>query len=91
MNHRNKLLILALLAVIFCIGTAASAMVAEESIVGEVVNSAGGYAIATTNGTWYLVEGYDVSGLLGQTVKATGGISEEGGVKTISVTALEEM
>jgi hypothetical protein len=65
-------------------------MVPEESIVGEIVSSNAGYAIVTDGG-WYLVEGYDVSGLLGKTVKATGSVSEEGGVKTITVTTLEEI
>jgi hypothetical protein len=83
-------MILALFAVFFCISALAFAMVAEESIVGEVVNSGSGYAIAIGDGAWYLVEGCDVSGLLGQTVKATGTITEQSGVRTISVTAIEK-
>lgn len=66
------------------------AMVAEESVVGEVVNSSSGYAIATEGG-YYMVDGYDVSGLIGKTVKATGSVSEEGGGKTIHVTSVEEI
>jgi len=91
MRRQNKLMILAVCAVFFCISATAFAMVAQESVTGEVVNSGSGYAIVAEDGAWYLVQGYDVSGLVGKTVQATGSISEEGGVKNINVTALEEI
>ena len=90
MRHQNKLVMLAICAVFVCFAATAFAMVVEESVVGEVVNSSSGYAIATDSG-WYLVDGYDVSGLLGKKVKVTGGISEEDGSKTIHVTSVEEI
>ena len=91
MRRRNKLMILTICAVFFCISATAFAMVAQESVTGEVVTSSSGYAIVAEDGGWYLVEGCDVSGLVGKTVQASGTISEEGGVKTINVTAIEEI
>ena len=90
MRHQKKLVLLAICAVFFFFTATSFAMVAEESVTGTVANSSSGYAIATDGG-YYMVAGYDISGLLGKTVKATGSVSEEGGVKTITVTALEEI
>jgi hypothetical protein len=90
MRTNKKIIVLMICAFCLCFAATSFAMVPEESIVGEIVSSNAGYAIVTDGG-WYLVEGYDVSGLLGKTVKATGSVSEQGGVKTITVTALEEI
>jgi hypothetical protein len=69
---------------------AATAMVAggSDSVTGVVEQSDTNIYITTTDDGSYLVVGYDLSGMVGQTVTATGTVTESGG-KTIEVTAVE--
>lgn len=90
MKIQKKYITLVMGVILVCFAVTALAMVAEESVTGTVVNSSSGYAIANDSG-WFLVADYDVSGLLGKAVKATGSIAEEDGVRTISVTSVEEV
>ncbi len=65
---------------------------AEQSITGTVAeNDAGKVIITADDGEDYLVEGKDLSGMIGKTVKVTGTLSEQGGAKAITVMKMEEM
>ena len=60
----------------------------SDTITGVVEQYDSNIYITTDNGR-YLVTGYDLSGMVGQTVTATGTVTESGG-KTIEVTSVEE-
>lgn len=90
MKLQKKYMTLVMCVAVICFAVTAVAMVPEENITGTVVNFSSGYAIANDGG-WYLVADYDVSGLLGKAVTATGSITEKDGVKTINVTSVEEV
>lgn len=90
MKLQKKYLTLAMCAAVVCFAVTSVATVSEDSITGTLVHSDSGYFIVNDSGR-YLVADYDVSGLLGKTVKVTGSVSEEeGGDKTIHVMSVEE-
>lgn len=65
---------------------------ADQSITGTVAeNDAGKIIISADDGEDYLVEGKDLSEMVGQSVKVTGTLAEEGGTKSIKVMKVEEM
>ena len=65
---------------------------ANQSITGTIAeNDAGKIIIAADDGEDYLVEGKDLSEMIGQSVKVTGTLTEQGGTKAIKVMKVEEV
>lgn len=82
---------LLVLAVHLAAGTAAMAKVADStSIMGIVAVTDAGYVIIGESED-YLVVGFDLSGMINMTVKATGIISESDGIKEIRATSVEPL
>lgn len=89
MKLRKKYISAMVFAFVLVFFTAAAmATVAEETVTGTVIETDAGLTIAAVDGQ-YLVSGYDMSEMVGKTVKATGAVTEEEGVKTINVISVE--
>ena len=80
-----------MLALHLAAAPAAMAVVAaSESIIGTVEETDAGYVIMAESED-YLVFGFDLSGMVGMWVKATGTVSEGENGKEIHATSIEEM
>ncbi|MBT8343044.1 MAG: hypothetical protein HKP58_12590 [Desulfatitalea sp.] len=81
------------IVVLFVCGfLAASIAVASEqseSITGTVAKTDQGIVITVDDGDTYVVQGKDLSSLVGQSVTATGMLSEDDAGKTIKVISVE--
>jgi hypothetical protein len=88
-NH----LIWKLLAVVLIFGllSVAGAMAAEETLTGMVENGDQGIVLSADDGETYMVQGQDLSDMVGKSVKATGTLAEGSSGKTITVTKVEEI
>lgn len=82
-----------IMAVVAVLGLlcAFSVQAAEETISGTVQTSDDGVIISTVDGQKYMVEGQDLSDMVGKNVKATGTLMEGDNGKTIMVTNVEEI
>jgi hypothetical protein len=82
-----------LLAIVTIIGllTVAGAMAAEETITGTIEQSDQGIVLSADDGETYMVQGQDLSAMVGKSVKATGTLEEGMSGKTITVTSVEEI
>ena len=97
-THARKSLIrtalvgaLLVLALHLVAGPAAMAVVADSaSVTGTVAETDAGYVIIAEFED-YLVVGFDLSDMVGMTVKATGMVSEGDGGKEIRATSVEKM
>ena len=70
----------------------AGVMAAEETITGTIEqNDAGSIIISADNGESFMVKGQDLSSMVGKSVQVTGTLEEDAGVKSIKVTAVEEV
>lgn len=80
-----------LFAVLLVIGllAATGAIASEESVTGMVEQTDQGIVISADNGDTYMVEGKDLSAMVGQTVKATGTLAEGASGKTLTVISVE--
>lgn len=67
------------------------AIAGEESITGVVGQTEQGIVISADDGVSYLVQGQDLSAMVGKTLKATGTLSEGETGKVITVTQIEEI
>jgi hypothetical protein len=83
-----KVLVVAALVGLLSVGVA---LAAEETISGTVEQSAQGFVISADDGQTYMVQGSDLSKMVGKTVKATGTLEEGQSGKTINVTKIEEI
>ena len=72
---RNLIKVFAILLVIGLVA-ATGAMAGGQSITGMVEKTDQGIVISADNGDTYIVAGKDLSGMVGQTVKATGTLAE---------------
>jgi hypothetical protein len=83
--------VIKLLAVMLVIGlvAAAGAIAADDSITGTVEQTDNGIVISADDGDQYIVMGKDLSGMVGQTVKATGTLAEGKSGKIITVISVE--
>jgi hypothetical protein len=91
---QKKQLIWKLLVVVTIIGllSVAGAMAADEqTISGTIEKGDQGIVLTADDGQTYMVEGKDLSAMVGKTVKATGTLAESESGKTISVTMVEEI
>ena len=88
-NH----LVWKLLAVITIIGllSVAGAMAAEETLTGVIEQGDQGIVLSADDGETYMVQGQDLSGMVGKSVKATGTLAEGMSGKTITITSVEEI
>jgi len=88
-NH----LVWKLLAVITIIGllSVAGAMAAEETVTGVIEQGDQGIVLSADDGETYMVQGQDLSGMVGKSVKATGTLAEGMSGKTITITSVEEI
>ena len=88
-NH----LVWKLLAVVTIIGllSVAGVMAAEETLTGVVEQGDQGIVLTADDGETYMVQGQDLSGMVGKSVKATGTLAEGMSGKTITVTSVEEI
>ena len=83
-----KVLVVAALVGLLSVGVA---LAAEETISGTVEQNAQGFVISADDGQTYMVQGSDLSKMVGKTVKATGTLEEGQSGKTINVTKIEEI
>jgi hypothetical protein len=83
--------VIKLLAVMLVIGlvAAAGAIAADDSVTGTVEQTDNGIVISADDGDQYIVMGKDLSGMVGQTVKATGTLAEGKSGKIITVISVE--
>lgn len=83
--------IMKLFAVLLVVGllAATGAIASEESVTGMVEKTDHGIVISADNGDTYMVEGQDLSAMVGQTVKATGTLAEGESGKTLTVISVE--
>ncbi len=90
---KPKHLVWKLLAVVTIIGllSVAGAMAAEETVTGIIEQGDQGIVITADDGETYMVQGQDLSGMVGKSVKATGTLGEDMSGKTITVTSVEEI
>ena len=88
-NH----LIWKLLAVVAIIGllTVSGAMASEETVTGMIEKGDQGIVLSADDGETYMVQGQDLSDMVGKSVKATGTLAEGMSGKTITVTKVEEI
>lgn len=83
-----------IIAVILAVGLllASGAMAADQSVTGTIIeNDSGNIIISADDGEDYLVQGKDLSEMLGKTVRVTGTLAEQEGAKSITVMKLEEI
>jgi hypothetical protein len=81
------------MAVLLVIGFLAVsvAMAGEQIITGTVQQTDQGIVISADDGASYLVQGQDLSAMVGKTLKATGTLEEGASGKTLTVTSVEEI
>lgn len=81
------------MAVVLVIGllSVAGAMAAEETITGIVEQGDQGIVLSADDGETYMVQGQDLSTMVGKSVKATGTLAEGTSGKTITITSVEEL
>lgn len=86
-----KLNIIKMFAILLAVGllAAAGAIANDQSVTGTIEKTGQGIVIATDDGDTYIVMGKDLSGLIGQTVKATGTLAENREGKTLTVISIE--
>lgn len=80
-------------ALILIIGFLASTPVlaGEQTITGVVKQTDQGVVISVDDGSDYLVQGKNLSAMVGKTLKATGTLAESDKGKVITVTQIEEI
>ena len=90
---RRNHLVLKLFVMITVVGLLAvgSAIAAEETLTGIVEQGDQGIVLSADDGETYIVQGQDLSGMVGKSVKATGTLSEDASGKTITITNVEEI
>ena len=90
---RRNHLVLKLFVVIAVVGLLAvgSAIAAEETLTGVVEQGDQGIVLSADDGETYIIQGQDLSGMVGKSVKATGTLAEGTSGKTITVTSVEEI
>lgn len=74
---------------VFSFLAATAAIAGEQSITGTVEQTDQGIVISSDDGATYMVEGKDLSDMVGQSVKATGTLAESESGKSITVTSVE--
>ena len=79
------------IAVMLVIGflTATVAIAGEQSITGTVEKTDQGIVISADDGATYMVQGQDLSSMVGKTVKATGTLAEGESGKMLKITSIE--
>jgi hypothetical protein len=79
------------LAVLLVVGllAATGAIASDESITGTIEKTDQGIVISADNGDSYIVLGKDLSDMVGETVTATGTLSEGQTGKTLTVISVE--
>jgi len=88
-NVVRKALVFALVMVFLA---AVGAMAMEESVTGTVHKTdAGEVMIKAVDGKDYMIEGEDLSAMVGKTVKVTGTLEEKADVTSIKVMKMEEI
>jgi len=83
--------VIKLLAIFLVVGllAATGAIASDESITGTIEKTNQGIVISADDGASYIVMGKDLSAMVGQTVKATGTLSEGQAGKTLTVISVE--
>jgi len=79
------------IAVMLVLGFLAAtvAIAGEQSITGTVEKTDQGIVISADDGSTYMVEGKDLSDMVGKSVKATGTLAEGASGKTLTVISVE--
>ena len=90
---RRNHLVLKLFVMITVVGLLAvgGAIAAEETLTGVVEQGDQGIVLSADDGETYIIQGQDLSGMVGKSVKATGTLAEGTSGKTITVTSVEEI
>jgi hypothetical protein len=83
--------IMKMFAILLAVGllVAAGAVASDQSVTGTIEKTDQGIVIVADEGDSYIVMGKDLSGLIGQTVKATGTLAESREGKTLTVISIE--
>lgn len=83
--------IMKMFAILLAVGllAAAGAIASDQSVTGTIEKTDQGIVIVADEGDSYIVMGKDLSGLIGQTVKATGTLAESREGKTLTVISIE--
>ncbi len=87
-RHRMSMRWIAVMLVIGFL-TAAVAIAGDQSITGTVEKTKQGIVISADDGATYMVQGKDLSEMVGKTVKATGTLAEGKSGKTLTVISIE--
>jgi hypothetical protein len=85
---RNFMKMFAFLLV-FGLLAATGAVANDDSVIGTIEKTDQGIVISADTGDTYIVMGKDLSGFVGQTVKATGTLAESQEGKTLTVISIE--
>ena len=85
---RNFIKMFAFLLV-FGLLAATGAVANDDSVIGTIEKTDQGIVISADTGDTYIVMGKDLSGFVGQTVKATGTLAESQEGKTLTVISIE--
>lgn len=85
---RNRMKWIAVMLVIGFLATTV-AIAGEQSITGTVEKTDQGIVISADDGATYMVQGHDLSSMVGKTVKATGTLAESESGKMLTITSIE--
>ncbi len=69
---------------------AAAAIAGEQSITGTVQKTDAGIIISAEDGATYMVQGKDMTDMVGKTVMVTGTLEESESGKTLTIISVEE-
>jgi len=67
-----------------------AAMAGEQNITGTVEKTDSGIVISAQDGNTYMVQGKDLSNMVGKTVTVTGTLAESESGKTVTIISVEE-
>jgi hypothetical protein len=87
-KHIWKLLVMVAIVGLLSAGLV---MAAEQTVTGTLEKTDQGIVISADDGNSYMVQGQDLSAMVGKTVMATGTLEEGASGKTIMVTKVEEV
>lgn len=78
-------------AILLVVGilAATGAIAGDQSVTGTIEKTDQGIVICADNGDTYIVMGKDLTGLIGETVKATGTLAESREGNTLTVISIE--
>lgn len=90
--HRKQLILALLVMVGFVMMVSiGAALAADQTVTGIVEKTAQGIVLSADDGNSYMIQGQDLSKMVGKSVKATGTLEEGKTGKIINVIKFEEL